>query len=126
MVRLPHIQFRLQFLCLLFVLINGVCVAAPIFHLASQIDDTISARNGQFPKAIEAEEENHAASPTFLNQPVNLAITKQGYRVNKKSFTRMQLMVYKAFTGSQKKYLTVSEFLPPPGYYTALFQYHLF
>ena len=122
-----HTGFKVRFLCILFLFINCICSAAPVFKFISEDDNyAVATTLPQAPNSIETEEESHGAALALVIQPARLLLQKKKDNCINQTATHFQTALFFSDKKHQSHSFITTGFLPTPGYYAFLFRYQLF
>lgn len=115
--------FRSTMLAIIFLFLNGVCIASPgIKNITDDCQQVIASQPGH-DLNNSGSEENQPPAYSFKNYAVQISATPRNYTCNENFYSDAALL---PVTECCKSSMTGRYFLPKPGYYTFLFRYKPF
>ena len=118
-----HTMIKSRILAIVFLFLNAVCIASPVLKsTGTDCKQLISLPFGHDANSSEAEE-NQLTNISFINQHSQVSATSKKQTINDDFKVNIPVLRFQKHSNSS---ITVSDFLPKPGYYKFLFLYTLF
>lgn len=118
-----HNGFRSKMFAVIFLFLNGVCIASPgIKNITDGYQQSVASQSGH-ELNNSGSEENQLPIYSFKNHAVQISATSRNYAGNENFYGDASLLPARECC---KPFITTSYFLPKPGYYTFLFRFKLF